>query len=295
MPIVAHVPASSANLGPGFDCLGLAVDLHCTVTAVRADRDRFTYRGNGHVPDTPDNLVHEGFRAVHERLGLPAPPIHVDVDNAIPLARGLGSSSAALVAGALIGDHASGGRLGREGAFQLVADVEGHPDNVAPTLFGGFTVSSRDDLAWRTRVLAWPEDWRLAFAVPAFELSTEHARSVLPSTLTRSDAVRTASRTALWTVAVLQRDPTLLPLASSDVAHEPYRSPLLPGFQEAREALRQRGAWAAFLSGAGPTLGVVCHDDVLPRCAEALRRYAGADGRVLTPAIGQAATVDGAL
>ena len=289
------MPASSANLGPGFDCLGLAVDLACSVTAVRADVDRFEYRGEGFVPDTPDNLVHAGFRAVHAALGMDAPPVHVVVDNAIPLARGLGSSSAALVAGALIGDVATGGRLGRDGAFQVVADVEGHPDNVAPALLGGFTVSSRDDVAWRTRVLPWPKEWRLAFAVPASELATERARAVLPGTLTRADAVRTASRTALWAVAVLQRDPTLLALASDDVAHEPYRSPLLPGFAEARRALRAGGAWAAFLSGAGPTLGVVCSDTVLPSCMDLLVQYAGPAGRVLTPEIGRAATVDGVL
>lgn len=293
MSVHVSVPASSANLGPGFDCLGLAVDLRLTVTANPADEDVFSYAGDGHVEDTPDNLMHTGFRAVFAALGERAPTVRFDVANPIPLARGLGSSSAALVAGALAGDAFAGGPLGRDGVFDLTAGIEGHPDNVAPALFGGFTVS-----AWRagrfvTRRLAWPDGWALAFAVPNWPLSTEHARSVLPTEVTRSDAVHNAAGTALWATAVATADPSLLGAAADDRLHQPQRMPLLPGFEETCHDLMSAGAWAAFLSGAGPTLAAVGPPGTLHAAEPILRRYAGDDGRVLHVGCADGAQVNG--
>lgn len=295
MPLEVTVPASSANLGPGFDCLGLSVGLELTVRAFPSDRDRFVYRGDGHVADTPDNLVHRGFRAAYEASGRPAPAVRLEADNPIPLARGLGSSSAALVAGALLGDAAAGGTLGPDGIFQLTAGLEGHPDNVAPALFGGLAVCARDDAAWLARILPWPPSWRLLFGVPAFEIRTEEARAVLPERIPRAEAVLTASRVSLWPLAVLRDEPELLRFASRDVTHEPYRHHLLPGFASAQEALRATGAWAAYLSGAGPTLGVVCPAGAVTSCREVLRDYAGEDGLILEPPIGRGARVSGAF
>lgn len=293
MPLDLEVPASSANLGPGFDCLGLSVGLPLRVRAEPADRDRFVYRGDGAVEATPDNLIHRGFRAAVAANGIDPMPVRLEADNPIPLARGLGSSSAALVAGALAGDAAAGGRLGRDGVFQLAADLEGHPDNVAPALYGGLTVSARGDGTWITRSLAWPPSWRLLFGVPAFELATEAARAVLPTRIERSEAVATASRVALWPIAVLTNEPELLRCAAQDVTHEPYRHALLPGFAEAQAALREAGAWAAYLSGAGPTLAVVCSSEAATTCRAILRDYAGPDGRVLAPEVGLGARLSG--
>jgi homoserine kinase len=294
VPLRAIVSASSANLGPGFDCLGLAVRLELVVRARRADRDAFRYAGDGEVEARDDNLIHRGFRAAYRAgAGRPAPAVALEADNPIPLARGLGSSSAALVAGALLGDAAAGGPLGRDGVFQLTADLEGHPDNVAPALFGGLTVSAHGEGGWRTEVLPWPAGWRLLFGVPAFEVRTEAARAALPDRLPRETAVRTAARAALWPVAVLRERPELLRLAADDVAHEPFRRALLPGFEEAQAALRAAGAWAAYLSGAGPTLGVVCSDERLAACHAILARYAGPQGRVLAAEPGAPARVSG--
>lgn len=296
MPLQVTVPASSANLGPGFDCLGLSIGLELHVRAEPGERDRYLYRGEGHVPDTPDNLLHRGYRTVFEQLGRTPPPLAVHAQNPIPLARGLGSSSAALVAGALLADAVAGAGLGLEGVFQLTAELEGHPDNVAPAIFGGLTVSSRgEDGRWLNRVLPWPPSWRLLFGIPPFEVSTEEARAVLPDRLTRQETVAAASRVALWPLAVLQNDPELLRLASHDLLHEPHRLPLLPGFAEAQRELRGLGAWAAYLSGAGPSLGVVCGADKVEACRAVLHRYAGEGGRVLEPSIGKGARVEGAL
>lgn len=295
MPLEVTVPASSANLGPGFDCLGLSVGLELKVRASPAPRDRFEYRGDGTIGDTPDNLVHRGFRAAWQAAGREAPPVLLEVDNPIPLARGLGSSSAALVAGALLGDAASGGALGPEGVFQLTAGLEGHPDNVAPALYGGLAVCARDDATWLTRILPWPPSWRLLFGVPAFRIRTEDARAVLPERIPRAEAVLTASRVSLWPLAVLRDEPELLRFASRDVTHEPYRHHLLPGFVSAQAELRETGAWAAYLSGAGPTLGVVCPGSAVTSCRRVLQTYVGSDGRILEPPIGRGSRVSGSF
>lgn len=280
--VTVRVPATSANLGPGFDCLGLALDLHLEVTAVAADHDRFDYQGEGHVPDDPDGLVHAGFRAAFARLGRPSPTIACRARNPIPLARGLGSSSAALVAGAALADGWTGGALGRDGVFQLAAELEGHPDNVAPAVYGGFTVSaSRLEGGYATAVLAVPPRWRLLFGVPPFELPTAEARAALPATVDRDVAVRTAARASLWALAVARDEPELLRTASLDELHEPYREPLVPGLRATRDALRAAGAHAAFLSGAGPTVGVVASEATDAACRAVLSRFVGPQGRVL--------------
>lgn len=276
-----RVPATSANLGPGFDCLGLAVSLYLEVEAQLSAADRFCYRGEGALPDSPDNLIHQAFRQVYRQLHRPPPPVTLIVHNAIPLARGLGSSSAALVAGMALADAMLGEPLGREGIFQLAAATEGHPDNVAPAIFGGFTVSVASERGFVSVALPLPESWQLLFGVPDFELPTSQARAVLPERYARHDVIHSAGRTALWSLAVSQNRPELLALASQDVLHEPYREALIPGLRRTREALLAAGAYAAFLSGAGPSLGVICAAAVLADCRRILSDFVGPGGRVL--------------
>ncbi len=276
-----RVPATSANLGPGFDCLGLAVTQYLEVSATLSERDAFDYTGVGEVADMPDNLTHQGFRAAFEVVGKVAPKVGVTAHNTIPLARGLGSSSAALVAGAAMADAFLGGVLGRDGVFQLAAGLEGHPDNVAPAVFGGFTVSAQTETGYLCQALPLPAHWHLLFAVPETELLTREARAVLPHTYSRADAIFNSSRCALWTTAVALDKPELLRVASQDRLHEPYREPLIPSLASCRKALLDAGASAAFLSGAGPTLGAICTGVVVPeRLLEVLRTFAGA-GEVL--------------
>ena len=281
--IHVRVPATSANLGPGFDCLGLALDLQLVVEAHVGLPDALRYEGEGRVADRPDNLIHEGFRSAYAHLGERPPSVTFVARNPIPLARGLGSSSAALVAGAAAADAVLGGVFGRDGVFALTATIEGHPDNVGPAVYGGLTVAAErgDGSGYDTAVLAVPPSWRLLFGVPGFELPTERARAVLPQQVSRRDAVLTASRAALWALAVARDEPRLLRTASLDVLHEPYREPLVPGLAAARAALLSAGAHAAYLSGAGPSLAVVTPEAALPACRALLARFAGAGGRVL--------------
>lgn len=272
-----RVPATSANLGPGYDCLGLAVGLWLTVTATLADEDSFDYQGEGSLPDTPHNLSHQGFAAVYRELGLPVPKVALQVNNPVPLARGLGSSSAALVAGAACADALAGGKLGRDGVFQLCARLEGHPDNVAPAVFGGFTVSAWQGDSWISRSLPLPGTWKFLFALPEAELPTLQARKVVPEQFSRDDVISTAARTALWALAVAQADAGLLRTATADVLHQPYREPLLPGFRDALAASLDAGAHAAFLSGAGPAVAAICSAEQVRAVSEALSGY----GRVI--------------
>lgn len=278
----ATVPATSANLGPGFDALGLALDLQLRVTLTDSDEDRLVYRGDGEVPRDGSNLVHRGFHAVHEHLGLQPPTVTFEVENPIPLARGLGSSSAALVAGAALAAELTGSQLSRHTLFQLTAAIEGHPDNVAPAVHGGFTVSAADAAgAFHCASLPLPVEWRLLYGVPAFELSTAAARQVVPTSVALADAVLTSSRAALWVAAVTQDRPELLRTASLDVLHQPYRASLVPGFSRVSQRAREAGAYAVFLSGAGPTVGLICSREAEAACRDALQEFAGAEGAVL--------------
>jgi homoserine kinase len=275
-----RVPATSANLGPGFDCLGIALNLYLEVTATLSKQDHFIYTGQGDLADSPNNLMHEGFRAAYVSLGKPAPTVTFEVHNPIPLARGLGSSSAALVAGIALADAMMSGSLGRDGVFQLAADLEGHPDNVAPAIYGGFTASVKgNDGSYLCERLELPS-WTFLFAVPTFEVLTSEARAVLPATYSRADVIFNASRTALWTLAVALDKGELLRVASQDAVHEPYREKLVPGLAETRQKVLEAGAYAAFLSGAGPTVGVICRDEVKATCQNILRSFVR-DGNIL--------------
>lgn len=278
-----RVPATSANLGPGFDCLGLALKLYLEVEAQPAECDALFYQGEGSVPNSADNLIHQGFHSAYRELGLTPPRVAFKVYNPIPLTRGLGSSSAALVSGAALADAWLGGALGHDGVFQLTAQLEGHPDNVAPAVYGQFTVSARaPNGRFVTASHPIPADWRLLFAVPSFELPTSQARAVLPERYSRSDLILAASRSALWVAAVTLNRLELLRAAAHDVVHEPYREPLVPGMAACRQALYAAGASAVFLSGAGPTLAAIASSEtVLARCHEVMNTFVGGEGRVL--------------
>ncbi len=277
------VPATTANLGPGFDALGIALDLRLVVHAALGD-DGFAYAGEGPAPSREGNLVHRGFAAGHAAAGATVPAVAFTVENPVPLARGLGSSSAALVAGVAAADAYLGGALGRDGVFAVAADLEGHPDNVGPAVYGGFVVAARgEDGAYVARSFPVPASWRLLFGVPAFEVPTAAARAALPARCSLAEASLTAARAALWVAAVAGDDRALLRTASLDVLHQPHRAGLVPGLTELLADLRAAGADAAFLSGAGPTVGAVLGEDALPACREVMTAWVGEGGRVLEP------------
>lgn len=277
------VPATLANLGSGFDALGVALDLFLEVHAQIAPENRFFYQGEGQLPDSPNNLVHQGYRAGWAALGQEGPPLHIWANNPIPLARGMGSSSAALVAGAALADHFSGHRLGPEGVFRVTAAIEGHPDNVAPAIYGGFVAAlAQPPLAL---ALPWPAGLRFVLAIPAYEVPTPLARAALPSQVALADAVFNLSRSALWPAALASGRLEALREASRDRLHQEQRAHLMPGQAQAIEAAYQAGAVAAFVGGAGPTLAALCNSQQQNAVEQALTFYA-TPGRMMTVGIG---------
>lgn len=193
------VPATSANVGAGFDALGLAVSMHNTVTLEECDRIDILASDGTLIPTGPGNLVYRSAKAVFDQLGQPLKGIRIRQENPIPMARGLGSSSACIVAGILGANALLGSPLTRRQMLTLATSIEGHPDNVAPAMLGGFVTSVYDE--GQVYSVRKPIDEELAFAafIPNFKLLTEKARAALPKTVDRADAVYNLSRAALAT------------------------------------------------------------------------------------------------
>ena len=247
-------PASSANLGPGFDCLAVALDLRNEIELRREDGEGLRVVVEGEGAETastgPDNLFVRSFAAA----GGPAQGLEVRMRNRVPFARGLGSSAATIAAGVAAGLAWSGGDAD---PLELAADIEGHPDNVAAALAGGVT------LAWRTAV--GPHSLRLAACpvefvavVPEYELSTEEARAAIPPQVPHYEAAHTAGRAALLVAALDAGRTDLIADALDDRLHEPYRASLVPLLAEVRGRIADLPALGATLSGAGPTVLVWC-------------------------------------
>ncbi|MFC3501068.1 homoserine kinase [Micromonospora krabiensis] len=257
-PVRVRVPATSANLGPGFDALGLALGLYDDVAAEVAPegvRVTVTGQGAGELPDDDRHLVVRAMTATFARLGVDPPGLDVECVNRIPQARGLGSSSAAIVAGvllarALVSDGER--RLDDAGVLGLAAELEGHPDNVAPCLLGGFTVAWTEPTGARAISRPVAEGVHPTVFVPGERGLTAAARAALPATVPHGDAALAAGRAALL-VHALTSDPALLLPATVDRLHQDYRAPGMPATAALVSALRAADV-AAVVSGAGPTV-----------------------------------------
>jgi homoserine kinase len=255
-PVTARVPASSANLGPGFDSLGLALDLYDEVTGeVIADGLEIVITGEGSdsVPWDETHLVVRAMHAAFDLLGERPSGLRLSCVNAIPHGRGLGSSAAAIVSGvtlarALVVDGAA--RLGDSAAYQLATDLEGHPDNVAAAVFGGLTVAWMDGAAAGVERLDSAAE--VTVFIPPDMVSTEKARGLLPDQVPHGDASYNAGRAALLVVALTSAPERLL-AATDDRLHQSYRSEAMPESYALMQSLRAEGS-AAIISGAGPTV-----------------------------------------
>jgi homoserine kinase len=257
-PVRVRVPATSANLGPGFDALGLALNLHDEVTAQVSGtgiRVEVSGEGTGELPDDETHLVVRCALETFDRLGGRPAGLAVSCRNAIPQARGLGSSSAAIVAGILAARAlVDGGTalLDDAGVLRLASEIEGHPDNVAPCLLGGFTIAWEDPDGARAVRVAPAQGVHPLIFVPAERGLTVHARAALPATVPHADAARNAGRAALLVHALTAAPELLLP-ATEDRLHQSYRAPGAPATYELVTTLRAAGI-PAVVSGAGPSV-----------------------------------------
>jgi homoserine kinase len=251
------VPATSANLGPGFDAFGLALDLHLTVgtrpSGTATPRVRSHGEGADDLDAGEDNLIWRSLVAFCDEVGVPVPDVHLEVHNEVPLERGLGSSSSAIVAGLTLARALTGARVGDRDLVELADRIEGHPDNVAPALLGGLVACApgADGRLVVRRINPAPT-LRVWALVPTHRQATAAARGVLPSELPRSDVVAQASRAGHVLAGLVGAWP-IDPQAAVDLLHEPSRLKVMEPSGRVIEALRAAGAHA-WLSGAGPTV-----------------------------------------
>jgi homoserine kinase len=255
MKILIKVPATSANLGPGFDALGLALDLWNEAAFTPAENFRVEIEGEGakRLPTNQNNAIVNAALQVYKMAGKSCKGLHVHCINRIPLTSGLGSSSAALLAGLLGANALLGEPFSNEELLKVAVENEGHPDNVAPAMLGGLVVSASIDGKIITRKMN-VAPLAAAIAMPNFHFPTKQARAALPKQIPIKDAVHNISRAVLVTKALECGDLELLGKVMDDALHQPYRLPLIPGAREAMDAAKEAGASAVALSGAGPSL-----------------------------------------
>jgi len=267
-----RVPATSANIGPGFDSLGLALRLYNEVEVEKHDGLRIEIEGEGAdtIPKNGSNLVFKAYRRTMTRLELAPDNLFIRQYNGIPATRGLGSSSTAVVAGILAAQAISGISLPIEESLLIATQIEGHPDNVAPALYGGFTSAIGGTHGAKCLSFKAPDELVPVALIPEYELSTAKARAVLPHSVPFADAVFNVSHVGFLVAAMAKGDIDGLFAALRDRLHQPYRAKLIEGFDEilaACEGLKS----PAYLSGAGPTLMAFCRRGSSEGFAEAIR------------------------
>jgi homoserine kinase len=251
------VPATTANIGPGFDCLGAALSLTNQFQFVPSSQTEIRVVGaeSARVKTTPHNLAYQAFCHLYQHIGQTPPPIQLKIELGVPLARGLGSSATAIIGGLLGANQLAGLPLSQVQVLDLAIGMEGHPDNVAPALLGGCCLAaSRPDKSWQICPIDWSEQVVPVVAVPDFELSTKAARQVLPTSCTYADAIFNMAHLGLLLQGLASGRGDWLTTALQDRLHQPYRQLLIAGYAEVEAAAKAAGAYGLVISGAGPTL-----------------------------------------
>ncbi len=251
-----QIPASTANLGPGFDSLGMALNLYAWIEMRISDKTSFHLIGEQMqgVPANKSNLIYQVAQMVFEKAGFSYPELEIAMYSEIPLTRGLGSSASAII-GALAGANALvGNKLSMDELFQMASKLEKHPDNVGASLFGGIVVAFWDGVRAEHIRLEPDPNLEVLAAIPAFQLSTEKARHVLPQQIALKDAVFNLSHSSLLVAALSTGNLDMIRHAMKDALHQPYRAALIPGMTAILEQAVDHGALGAALSGAGPTM-----------------------------------------
>lgn len=252
--ITVRVPATTANIGPGFDSMGCALALYNYITCKVLPAGKLVITGCPEPYQNEENLAVQGYRAVLSRLGLPNEGLSLNIRAEIPVCRGLGSSAALIAGGAAAANLLHGSPLPPAELLEVTNEIEGHPDNLAPAIYGGLTASLVEDGKPRTVKLPLSPTLRWVAAIPDFELSTHLARAVLPKEVAFVDAVYNASHVAVLVGALGRGDRELIAMALRDRLHQPYREKLIPEYNKVKTAAGQCGAIAFCISGAGPTL-----------------------------------------
>jgi homoserine kinase len=249
------VPGSTSNLGPGFDSIGMAVNRYLVLDARQADRWQFNYVDQPDFhPPVAENLIYRTAKKLAEHFQASLPPYEITVHSDIPLARGLGSSGAAIISGIELADFLLDLKLSIEEKSWLACRTEGHPDNVTASLYGGLVVSTQSAAAVHSVKLPVP-DFDFVTLIPDFELKTSDARHVLPDVLPFHQAIEGSSVANVLICALLSHNGKLAgQMMESDHFHQPYRAKLIPDLEGISSLAKSAGAFGTFLSGAGPTV-----------------------------------------
>ncbi len=253
-----RVPATTANLGSGFDCIGAALSLYNEFTFAAIDSPDLIISVSGleadRVHTDATNLAYLAFLKLYAQIDRTPPNVRIEIALGVPLARGLGSSATAIVGGLLGGNALAGNPLSDAEIMNLAIEMEGHPDNVVPALIGGCRVAASSKSGWAIADIPWHDSIVPVVAIPDFELSTEEARSVLPTGYNLADAIFNTSHFGLLIRGLETGNPDWLAAALTDRIHQPYRQRLIPGYTDVEQAVIAAGGYGMVISGAGPTL-----------------------------------------
>ncbi len=253
-----RVPATTANLGAGFDCIGAALNIYNEFTFTPIDTTDLVIAVQGleaaRVHTDGNNLAYQSFVKLYERIDRVSPTIQLEIKLGVPLARGLGSSATAIVGGLLGANAVAGNPLSSAEVMDLAIEMEGHPDNVVPALIGGCRLAATSARGWAIADIPWHDLVVPVVAIPNFELSTAEARSVLPAQYSRADAIFNTAHLGLLVRGLATGNPEWLSAALADRLHQPYRQQLIPGYADVERAVIDAGGYGMVISGAGPTL-----------------------------------------
>ena len=280
MKVSVKVPATTANFGSGFDCLGMALPIYNVISIEETvlpgtgveinvisetdDDDDFAIE---HIPKDENNIIYKAVELLYNSIGQTPSELRINIKSQIPIAKGLGSSASIIVGGLLAANELLGKPADEAALLSIATEVEGHPDNVTPAIVGGLALTSlEEDGSIVYRKLPWPEEWHLTLCIPDYELATDISRSVLPKEVPMKDATFNTRRTAMFVEAIHSTDAALMKLALQDKLHQPYRTKLVPGLQDIIDNLKhEENVLGCVLSGAGPSILIVSQKNNLDR------------------------------
>jgi homoserine kinase len=282
MTIMVRVPATIANMGPGFDSFGMAVSVYNRFAFNLAETDALTFAANGQADiqglqqetqkTVRENILWKTLEKLYERAGQPRPTVHITVEADIPVARGLGSSSTAIIAALLAGNALLNQRFSKTELLELAIELEHHPDNVAPALLGGVVLYDTKPYS-----LPWPTDWGIIALSPDYPVKTESARRILPEAVSQTDSVFNLRKASVLTYALLREDADALRAALDDRLHQPYRRKLIAEYDALEQLVLEHGAFGIIISGSGPTMAVfypnVLHASLLETLNAAIHQH----------------------
>ena len=255
------VPATSANFGPGFDCLGIALNIYNTFIFEEIDKG-IEFIGCNEEFKNKDNLVYASMKKCFEKIDYKPTGIRIKMQCDIPVSRGLGSSAACILAGVMAANEMAGGPLNKAEILEIAVEIEGHPDNIAPALYGGMAVSIKDEEKIYVEKIKLSSELKFCALIPDFTLSTQMSRSVLPKEIPYKDALFNIGRTALLIAALNNGNLDMIKIGCEDKLHQSYRGKLINNYEDIIRKCGELNSKAVFLSGAGPTImNIVNVDD----------------------------------